>query len=55
MKSVKITDSRGGLLLKVLHRKNGEVEIIKAKSLAHLKIEVRDDRNLKIMFEEEVK
>jgi len=54
MKSVTIRD-KGKILIKVIHRKNGEIELLRQENLLHLDIEVRDDTNKKVYFREERK
>lgn len=54
MKSVTIKD-KGKILIKVIHRKNGEIELLRQENLLHLDIEVRDDTNKKVYFREERK
>uniref|UniRef100_A0A6M3LSI9 Uncharacterized protein n=1 Tax=viral metagenome TaxID=1070528 RepID=A0A6M3LSI9_9ZZZZ len=49
MKSVTIKQN-GEVLIKIIHRKNGVIDLIKRPDLAKLEIDVRDDRNYKIQF-----
>ena len=51
MKSVTIKQ-RGVLLIKIIHRKNGKIEITKHKGLADIDIDVRDDTGHKIYFDD---
>ena len=53
MKSITIKDKFGKVLLKVIHRKNGIIDGIKDASIANVSIEVRDDKNCKIMLFED--
>ena len=52
MKSVTIKDPAEKLLIKIIHRKSGVYEIIQAESLANLIVDVRDDQNCKVDFNE---
>lgn len=54
MKSVTIKD-KGKILIKVIHRNNGEIELLRQENLLHLDIEVRDNANKKVYFREERK
>ena len=53
MKSITIRDRKGMILVKVLHRKSSEYELIKAAGLREVTVEVRDNKGHKIMFNEE--
>ena len=50
MKSVTLRTKQGKILVKIIHRKSGEYELIKDLTLQSIEIEVRDDKNRKIMF-----
>lgn len=52
IKSVTIKDDRGALLIKVLHRKSGEYEVLRHASCANVSVEIRDDKNRKVLLEE---
>lgn len=49
MKSVTIKDNEGRLLVKIIHRKNGEYELIQICNVA-LDIDVRDEKGCKVIF-----
>ena len=53
MKSVTIKDSRGNILIKVIHRKNGEYELMKICGGDKLNIDVRDTQGCKVIFNNE--
>jgi len=48
MKSVTIKDPNGVLILKVIHRKNGEIEVIYNGVLEKYCFDIRDDDNKKV-------
>jgi ribosomal protein L25 (general stress protein Ctc) len=49
MKSVTIKDSKGKILVKVLHRKNGEIDAILHTSIQdRISVDIRDNDNYKI-------
>lgn len=50
MKSVTIYDKAGAQLIRVIHRKNGQYELITHISTGDLKVDVRDINNKKIYF-----
>jgi len=52
MKSVTIKDKYGMEILKVIHRKSGEYELITHSLYKHLIVDVRDDNNKKVQFGE---
>lgn len=49
MKSVIIKDGNGNILIKIIHRKNGEYELIQIGNVA-LDIDVRDEKGCKVIF-----
>ena len=51
IKSIIIKDKNGRLILKVICRKSGEYEVIKDISVHGLDIEVRNEKNEKVIFE----
>lgn len=51
MKAVTIRNKSGEILVKIVHRKSGEYELIKHSTLTDVDIEVRDQKNRKIMFQ----
>lgn len=53
MKSITIRNKSGEVLIKILHKKSGEYELIKRSTLADTDVEVRDDQNHKVMFLDE--
>jgi len=50
IKSITIKDAIGKVLFKIIARKNGEYDMIRAVSLKDLMVEVRNEKNEKIMF-----
>jgi len=50
IKSITIEDTDGKLLLKIIARKNGRYDMIREVTLKDLLVEVRNDKNEKIMF-----
>lgn len=50
LKSVTIKNQRGKLLIKILHRKNGEIEVTRISDYESLDIEVRDDDGCKVLM-----
>lgn len=51
MKSITVKDKWGNLLIKVIHRKNGEYELVKHPDIQNdFAVEVRDDKNCKVTF-----
>ena len=50
MKSVTIRDQTGRILIKVIHRKSGAYEVLKAPDLQTINLEVRDNDNHKVLF-----
>ena len=51
MKSITIRSKSGRVLLKILHRKSGQYDLIKDSALADIEVEVRDDEGHKVKFE----
>ena len=51
MKSITIRSKSGRVLLKILHRKSGQYDLIKDSTLEDIEVEVRDDQGCKVMFE----
>ena len=50
IKSITIKDASDKVLLKIIARKNGTYDMIRAVTLKDLEIEVRNEKNEKIMF-----
>ena len=51
MKSVKIADIYGRILVKVLRRKNGRYDIKVAKDIENkIDIDIRDDKNCRVIL-----
>ena len=51
MKSVTIRDKQGKILVKIIHRKNGQYDLIKTPEIDRdCDIEVRADDNSKVIF-----
>jgi len=50
MKSVAIKTASGKILVKVIHKKSGEYELVKDVTLKDVDVEVRDDKNRKVLF-----
>ena len=50
IKSIIIKDVRDKLLIKIIARKNGTYDMIRDVALKDLEIEVRNEKNEKIMF-----
>jgi hypothetical protein len=48
MKSVTVKDPNGILILKVIHRKSGKIEVIYRGVLSGYCIDIRDDDNKKV-------
>lgn len=53
MKSVTLRTEQGEVLLKILHKKSGEYNLIKHSTLQDIEVEVRDEQNHKVMFNRE--
>lgn len=52
MKSVTIKDKLGNFLIKILHRKDGMIVMTREGLAIDYDIEIRDDENCKVIFEE---
>ena len=50
IKSITIKDVRDKLLIKIIARKNGTYDMIRDATLKDLEIEVRNEKNEKIIF-----
>jgi len=50
IKSITIKDIRDKLLIKIIARKNGTYDMIREVTLKDLMVEVRNEKNEKIMF-----